>query len=235
MAKITREKFKTQHNVFDEFTNKDLYKLINEGHFDGLESPVKIGKEANIFSALKGSERVIVKIYRVNSCNFNKMFDYIKSDPRYVGLQGKRRSVILHWVQREYRNLLKAREAGVRVPKPIAIKNYILVMEFIGKGDEIAPALKDKQPEDISGFFKDIVLNMKKLYKAGLVHADLSAFNILNLDDKPVFIDFSQTSSLQDSRAQEYLSRDVRNVCMYFRKIGLKVNEEDVLKEIKSK
>jgi RIO kinase 1 len=152
-----------------------------------------------------------------------------------VGLQGKRRSVILHWVQREYRNLLKAREAGVRVPKPIAIKNYILVMEFIGKGDEIAPALKDKQPEDISGFFKDIVLNMKKLYKAGLVHADLSAFNILNLDDKPVFIDFSQTSSLQDSRAQEYLSRDVRNVCMYFRKIGLKVNEEDVLKEIKSK
>jgi RIO kinase 1 len=234
MAKNSPEKFKTEHNVFDEFTNRDLYKLINEGHFDGLESPIKIGKEANLFSALKGKDKVMVKIYRVNSCNFNKMFDYIKSDPRYAGLQGKRRSIILHWVQREYRNLLKAREAGVRVPKPIAVKNYILVMEFIGKEDELAPQLKDKKPKDVHKFFSDVVDNIRKMYKAGLVHADLSAFNILNWEDKPVFIDFSQTSSLQDSRAQEYLIRDVKNICAYFRKIGLKVSEEEVLKDIRS-
>jgi RIO kinase 1 len=234
MPKTAPEKFKTEHNVFDEFTNKDLYKLISEGHFDGLESPIKIGKEANIFSARKGNDRLIVKIYRVNSCNFNKMFDYIKSDPRYAGLQGKRRSIILHWVQREYRNLLKAREAGVRVPKPIAVKNYILVMEFIGKGEEIAPALKDKKPQDALKFFSDVVDNMRKMYKAGLVHADLSAFNILNWEDKPVFIDFSQTSSIKDTRAEEYLSRDVKNICNYFRKLGIKANEEDVLKNIKA-
>jgi len=235
MANTSKEKFKTQHNVFDEFTNRDLFKLISEGYFDGLESPIKIGKEANIFSALKDNERVMVKIYRVNSCNFNKMFDYIRSDPRYIGLQGKKRSIILHWVQREYRNLLKAREAGVKVPKPIAVKNYILVMEFIGKGDDLAPPLKDKKPKNPEKFFKDIVDNMKKLYKGGLVHADLSAFNILNWEEKSVFIDFSQCSSLQDPRSQEYLLRDIKNICTYFRKLGLKVNEEDTLKKIKEK
>jgi len=234
MAQTAKEKFKTYHNVFDEFTNRDIFKLISEGHFDGLESPIKIGKEANIFSALKGNERVMVKIYRVNSCNFNKMFDYIKSDPRYAGLQGKRRSIILHWVQREYRNLLKAREAGVKVPKPIAVKNYILVMEFIGKGDELAPALKDKDPKNPKKFFEDVVDNMKKLYKAGLVHADLSAFNILNWEEKPVFIDFSQCSSLQDPRAEEYLLRDIHNICTYFKKQGLKVDENVLLKKIKA-
>lgn len=234
MATIAKEKFKTQHNVFDDFTNRDIYKLISEGYLDGLESPIKIGKEANIFSALKGNDKVMVKIYRVNSCNFNKMFDYIKSDPRYIGLQGKRRSIILHWVQREYRNLLKAREAGVRVPKPIALKNYVLVMEFIGKGDELAPALKDKDPKNPKKFFDDVVDNMKKLHKCGLVHADLSAFNILNWEEKPVFIDFSQCSSLKDSRSQDYLVRDIKNICTYFRKLGLKVSEEETIKRIKA-
>jgi RIO kinase 1 len=233
MVIVDKRDFKTMHNVFDEFTNRDIFKLINEGHFDGLETPIKIGKEANIFSALKGQERLIVKIYRVNSCNFNKMFDYIKSDPRYAGLQGKRRSIILHWTQREYRNLLKAREAGVRVPKPIAVKNYIIVMSFIGQGDDLAPQLKDKKPKNPKTFFDDVIENIRKLYKAGLVHADLSAFNVLNFEEKPVFIDFSQCSSVQDSRAGEYLLRDVKNICSHFRKIGLKVNEEDSIKKIK--
>ncbi len=234
MAKVTKEKFKTEHNVFDDFTNRTLFKLIGEGHFDGLESAVSIGKEANIFSALKGKKRVMVKIYRINSCDFNRMFDYIKSDPRYAGLQGKKRNVIFHWVQREYRNLIKAREAKVRVPTPFVFKNHILVMEFIGREDELAPKLKDLVPKEPNKFFDEIIKHMKNLYKAGLVHADLSAFNILNFEDKPVFIDFSQCSSLRDSRAEEYLARDVHNLCTFFRKLGLKSEEEKIIKNIKS-
>jgi len=61
-----REKFKTRHDVFDEFTNRTIFKLITEGHFRGLESPINIGKESNVFSALnKEGNRVIVKIYRL--------------------------------------------------------------------------------------------------------------------------------------------------------------------------
>lgn len=233
MSKITKEKFKTKHNVFDDFTNRTIFKLISERHFDGLESPISIGKESNVFSAKKNDKNIVVKIYRVNSCDFNKMFDYIKSDPRYIGLKGKKRNIIFHWVQREYRNLLKARKANVKVPTPIVFKNHVLVMEFIGNGNKTAPMLKDTTPENPKKFFDEIIKNIRKLYKAGLVHADLSAFNILNSDDKPVLIDFSQCTSLQDQRAEEYLSRDIRNVANFFRKFNLKIDEEKIKKKIK--
>ena len=227
------EKFQVMHNVFDEFTNKTIFKLISEGYFDGLESAVALGKEANIFSAKKGTERVMVKIYRLETCDFNRMYDYIKQDPRYVGLKGKKREIIFSWVQREYRNLLKAREAGVRVPTPFAFKNNVLVLEFIGKGNDIAPRLVTQKPKNPKGFFEEIVINIKKLYKAGLVHADLSAFNILNFEEKPVFIDFSQCNPTTIGRTDEFLERDVKNIVNFFKRLGLKIDEEKTLKKIK--
>ena len=109
-----KEKFKTKHGVFDEFTNRTIFKLITEGHFRGLESPINIGKESNVFSALtKQDNRVIVKIYRLETCDFNTMHNYIKDDPRYSKLKKKKRNIIFAWVQREYRNLMNAKEAQV--------------------------------------------------------------------------------------------------------------------------
>lgn len=230
-----REKFKTMHNVFDEFANRTIFKLITEGHFRGLESPISIGKESNVFSALtKDNRRVIVKIYRLETCDFNKMYDYIKNDPRYANLKRKKRKVILAWVQREYRNLMEAREAQVNVPIPITFSNNVLVLEFVGRGDEIAPKLKDNIPENKKQFFDKIIENMGKLYEHGLVHADLSAFNILNFEESPVFIDMSQATTLNDPRAEEFLERDVRNICNFFSKHGLKVKEEIIIKKIKT-
>ena len=230
---IFREKFKTLNDVFDIFTEKNLFKLISQGHFDGVESPISIGKEANIFSANKGSERVIVKIYRLSTCDFKKMYEYLKFDSRFSDTKRNRRQIIFTWVQREYRNLMKAREAGVRVPTPIIVLFNILVLEFIGSEDP-APKLKDLPPKNLENFFEEVVLNMKKLHKAGLVHGDLSAFNILNFNDKPVFIDMSQSVTFENQLASEYLKRDVKNVCGYFRKLGLKVNDEEVLERIMS-
>lgn len=231
MPKITHEKFKSMHNVFDNFTNRTLFKLISQGHFDGLESPLFIGKEANVFTAKKGEKKVIVKIYRLETCDFNKMYDYIKEDPRYSNLKGKRRKIIFSWAQREFRNLLKAREEGVRVPTPYAFKNNILVMEFIGE-EEASPKIKDSYIDDPQVFFDDIIDNVRKLYKAGLVHADLSSFNILNYKGKPVLIDFSQASPLIISRTKEFLERDIRNVVNFFKKIGLNVDENKVMQSI---
>ena len=228
-----REDFKTMHNVFDDFTNRNLFKLISQGHFRGLESPISIGKESNVFSALtEDDRRVMVKIYRLETCDFNRMYDYIKSDARFTRIKKSKRHIIFTWVQREYRNLLKAREAGVSVPTPMTFLYNILVLEFIGNEDYLAPMLKDKKPKNPKEFFNKIIENMKKLYKAGLVHADLSGFNILNYNDIPVFIDFSQTTSLEDSRAQEYLERDIRNICIFFRKIGLDANEKKMKEKI---
>jgi RIO kinase 1 len=234
MSKITREKFKTYGNVFDDFTNRNLFKLISQGYFEEMKSPIALGKEANIFTAVKkDGTRVIVKIYRLETCDFNRMYEYMKSDDRYHNVKKTRRNVIFAWTQREYRNLHKAREAGLKVPMPHHFMNNILIEEFIGK-DDPAPKLKDCAPENPEKFFKKTVEYMRLLYKAGLVHGDLSPFNILNYEDDPVFIDFSQATITTSSVAKELLERDVNNVCSYFKKLGMKIDQEKITKNIKS-
>lgn len=228
-----KEAFKTLKNVFDQFTERNLFKLISQGYIDGLSSPLSIGKEANIFTAKAEDEPRIVKIYRLSTCDFNRMYDYIKVDPRYSGLKSKRREVIFAWAHREYRNLLKAREAEVRVPTPYTAHYNILIMEYIGD-DDAAPKLNRAKPTNPQAFFDDLIVQMKKLYAAGLIHADLSGFNILNHNEKPVLIDMSQATPLNNPYADEYLKRDIHNICTLFAKWGVEKNEDAVYQEITS-
>ncbi len=228
-----KEEFKTWGDVFDRFTERTVYKLITQGHFEGLESPISIGKESNVFSALKkDGTRVMAKIYRLETCDFNRMYDYIKDDPRFLHIKKGKRNIVFSWVQREYRNLLKARQANVSVPTPLTFLKNVLVLEFIGNDGAISPKLKDAHPKYPREFFEKIISNMKRLHQAGLVHSDLSAFNILNHNESPVFIDFSQCTTLDTSRANEYLQRDIRNICNFFKKIGLKADEAKVREQI---
>ncbi len=233
MPRIMREKFKTYKGVFDLFTEETIFRFICRGLFDGLQSPIAIGKESNVFTALKGSEKRIVKIYRLETCDFNRMYDYLKFDFRFHNLKKQKRKVILTWAQREYRNLLIARDANVRVPTPLAIMNNVLVLEFIGDKNP-APKLKDAYPANPKEFFKELVKEIKKLFRANLVHADLSAFNVLNYNEKPVLIDFSQATTLDNPNAKEYLQRDIRNICNFFERLGVKNKSEKTFKEIVS-
>ncbi len=229
-----RADFKIYQNVFDNFTERTLFKLISQKHIDGLVGPVKIGKESNVFLAKKGNDKIIVKIYRIENAEFKRMFEYIRKDLRYQNMTRNNRKIIFSWTQREYRNLFLAREAGVSVPMPIAFVNNILVLEYIGDS-EPAPRLKDAIPKDSKKFFKEVLDNMKKLHKAGLVHADLSEFNILNYHEKPIFIDFSQSTLLKSPNSEELVARDVRNMARFFNKIGVKTSEEDIRKYITKK
>jgi len=235
MAKIAREKFKTWGNVFDNFTTRLLFELSSKGHFEELKSPISIGKEANVFNAETGEGKlVVVKIYRLETCDFNRMYDYIKYDARYVNLKAKRREIIFNWAQREYRNLMKAREAGVRVPLPMQCTKHVLIMEQIG-GDVPAPKVKDQYPEDPEKFMKKVVEYMKKLWKAGLVHGDLSEFNILNDKDNPVFIDISQGTVVKSINALELLERDIKNMCRFAKKMEVILDAAEVKKQITGK
>lgn len=231
MAKISRERWKVYQNVFDEFTLRTIFKLSSQGHFIEMQSPISIGKESNVFSAITESGRIIVKIYRLESCDFNRMYDYIKQDPRYIGLRKHKRKIIFAWTQREFRNLMKARDAMVNVPKPIAFTNNILLEEFIG-GKDAAPRLKDFPPEKPEEFLKKVIDNMKKMWKAGLVHGDLSGFNILNYKNNPILIDFSQATQTNSPNAMELLDRDIKNIANFFEKQGIKVDRTNMKTKI---
>ncbi len=226
-----QERFKTARGVFDAFTNRNLFLLQSKGMFDELISPLFVGKESNVFLAKKGSKKLIVKIYRVQNCDFKRMYDYIRKDPRYIYLKNQRREIIFAWTQREYKNLLTAEENKVRAPKPLGWKFNILIEEFIGK-DEPAPQLKDALPENPAEFFDLLIAEVRKLYKADLIHGDLSPFNILNFNGKPVLIDFSQATVVRTPNSEELLERDVRNLVHFFKKLGLKIEEEKVYKKI---
>src|SRR3989338_2136055 len=229
-----QERFKTLQGVFDEFTNRTLFELQSRDYFDELVSPLLIGKESNVFLASKDGSIVIVKIYRIQNCDFNRMFEYIKKDPRYEFLQKHRRQIILAWTQREYKNLIRAKKAKIRVPEAITFMNHILVEEMIGD-KEPAPMLKDTKPKDPQRFFALILEDMKKLYDERLIHGDLSPFNILNHDEKPYFIDFSQATITKTPNSEELLQRDVKIICNFFNKMGIKENEAETLNKIPKK
>lgn len=229
-----QERFRTLKGVFDEFTNRTIFMLQSKKVFDELVSPLSVGKESNVFIASKGKKKVIVKIYRMQNCDFKRMYQYIRKDIRYQFLRNKRREIILSWAQREYKNLLRSEKGKVRVPKALGWKNHIVVEEFIGK-EEPAPPLKDKYPAYPFQFLQDIISEMKKLYEVGLIHGDLSAFNILNFAEKPVLIDFSQATLIKTPNSDELLERDVKNVLQFFKKLGVEEDFEQTLLKIRGK
>ncbi|MDP3734480.1 MAG: RIO1 family regulatory kinase/ATPase, partial [Nanoarchaeota archaeon] len=192
----------------------------------------KVGKESNVFLASKDTQQVIVKIYRVQNCDFKRMYEYIGKDPRYSYLKKHRRDIIFAWAQREYKNLLRAEEAGILAPKPLAFRNNIIVEEMIGD-QEPALQLKNRYPANPAAFFKQLILQIKKLYRKGLIHGDLSSFNILNFNEKPYLIDFSQTTLVKTPNSEELLERDVTNIIIFFRKLGIEADLSQTIQKIK--
>lgn len=229
---------KTWGGVFDGSTIMSLSKLMDRGVIKELVKPINEGKESIVLAG-RGNGNIAVKVYAVRATNFKKMMPYIFGDPRFEKVRKNQRSIIFAWCKKEFKNLQRALKAGVNCPKPIAFLNNILVMEFVGE-KEAAPRLSDynisasgnegKKRAHI--FFKHVVKDMRLLYKkARMVHGDLSEYNIL-ISDKPVLIDFSQAVLLEHPNADEFLRRDVRNVCNFFRKHGVKAEEEKVYGKI---
>jgi len=232
MVRDSREEWKTYNSVFDNFTHRNLFKLASQGYFDELKSIVGPGKEAVVFAAEKGDGSVAVKIYRLETANFRKMYQYIMVDPRYPTIKNVQRQVIFSWTEREYRNLLIAREAGVRAPLPINHKDNILVMEFIGVGTAPAPLLKHATPHDIDGFAQQCMAMLERWATAGMVHGDLSEYNILNHEEEPVWIDFSHSVPLTAPNSRELFERDVNNLCAYFIKLGVELDAKEIFKRL---
>ncbi|MEM5777104.1 MAG: serine protein kinase RIO [Candidatus Aenigmatarchaeota archaeon] len=220
------KEFKIERGVFDNITLMTLYELINKGYFNEVVGIVKEGKESAIFLG-KGEKSVAIKIYRTHAIDFKTMWQYLIGDPRFTKIRKNRYHITYQWCLREYKNLVIASEAGVSCPKPIIAKKNVLVMQFIG--NEIpAPRLIDVKASKKDYLF--ILEQIEKLFKADLVHGDLSAYNILYYQ-KPVLIDFSQATTLKNNIALELLKRDIENINSYFEKIGVKVKDSGKLYE----
>ena len=210
-----------QDAVFDKRTLMDLYSLASKGVIDALGGSVCTGKEANIFRAIVGEKELVLKIYRISTSNFNSMQDYLHGDPRFSSVKGTKRAIVAAWTRKEFRNLSRAEEVGIRVPHPIAMKENILVMDLIGEGERIAPPLKDVDldAEEAKHIYDKIAEYISVLYnRAQLVHADLSEFNILYDVGEPVIIDMGQSVTLDHPMARKFLERDIANVSHYFKK-----------------
>jgi RIO kinase 1 len=140
----------TLEEVFDQATRMVIYRFLTEGVLDEVHGVVSAGKEARVYwGKNKEGKDLAVKIYLTSSAEFKKgMFKYIEGDYRFKGVKHDTRTLIFAWAQKEFRNLEQAFQAKVNVPKPIAVKNNVLVMEFIGKDGRSAPSMKEQLPDN---------------------------------------------------------------------------------------
>ena len=211
-------------SVFDERTVFHLNKILVNGPLKRIEGIISAGKEANVYLAydLNGNE-VAVKIYKIDSNTSRWMKKYIIGDPRFKKIPHNVSKIIFLWASKEFKNLKRAYKVDLNVPKPLFIKNNILIMEYIGFESIPAPVLKDiKNPKEPVNLFNELLGFIKILYqKAKLVHGDLSEFNVLYHNQSPVVIDISQAVSIQHPKAEVYLVRDIKNIFQYFEKLGV--------------
>ncbi len=224
--------------VFDSKTFDAIQYLANRNHFDVLEHVVSTGKEAHVFVAsdLSGNFRA-VKLYKKQTSDFKNRAPYIVGDKRFREVKNDINSLVSLWAKKEFSNLVVSMRAGLNSPFPVAFKDNVLVMEFIGEKDRVAPRLKDLDLKgfDISNFYFQVVDFIAGLYATGLVHADLSEYNILVHKGKLWFIDFAQAVLHSHPSAKFFFERDVSNMSSFFRKKGLEVTFDKMLSDIKAR
>jgi RIO kinase 1 len=226
MKEKRSEEYEVLEEVFDRSTLMVIYDFMNKGTIDEIHGVLKAGKESRIYwgKNKEGTEEAI-KIYLVISSEFRKgILKYIEGDPRFKGVRHDTRSLIFAWAQKEFKNLELATWANVRVPKPIAVKSNVLVMEFIGENGQTAPSLKEETPKNPKKVYEDLLNYMQRLYcKAGLVHGDLSEYNIMIWKGKTVLFDMAQAVLTVHPMTDFLLRRDLTNLNNYFRRLGVQI------------
>ncbi len=210
---------------------------------------VKGGKEATVYRCQaypeSGLDLVAAKVYRPRQFR-NLRNDKAYRDGRQV-LTGEGRVVketdtrimralnkktafgeqVAHssWLLYEYTTLQKLFAAGAAVPEPYAVSDNVIVMGYIGDRTRAAPPLHEivLPHREAKQLFEETLRNVELLLQQGLVHGDLSAFNILYWEGRITLIDFPQVSAVYSNpNARFFLERDLRRVCEYFERYGVR-------------
>jgi RIO kinase 2 len=205
--------------------------LVKANVLDAFGKSLGVGKEADVYDALTPKdERVAVKFHRLGRISFRqtqRKRGYVKEHAGWL-FQSRLAA------EKEFEALKLLYPQKVAVPQPISQNRHIIVMGMID-GAELFEWRKIPQPEKV---LKEILRNVRKAYlKAGVIHADLSGYNvILKPDWHILIIDWPQYVTKEHPNAQEFLKRDVENILQYFsRKRMLKVKLEEALDYVTGK
>ena len=216
--------------VFDRSTLMSLHKLMQSGEIETVDYPIARGKEAHVFHATTNQGPAAVKIFHTTNAVFKSLAKYIDGDPRFGGLKRRHRELVKIWVRKEYRNLRRMRKAGIRVPRPRAVLNNVLVMDLIGDESEPSPRLKDITIDDPKGVFDDLLEMLAVCWQTcDLAHADFSEYNILWYDGEPWVIDVGQAVVSAHPSSNEFLVRDITRIVQWINRQGYEVNLADSL------
>jgi RIO kinase 1 len=218
--------------------------LIND-----VLAQVKGGKEATVYRCMAypetGLELVAAKVYRprqFRNLRNDKMYRegremltgegraIKRTDHRIMRAIGKKTTFgeqVQHtsWLLYEYTTLEKLHAAGAAVPQPFAVSDNVIVMEYRGDYHRAAPTLQESvlPQNQAQAFFEEVLRNIELMLQHGLVHGDLSAYNILYWDNRLTLIDFPQVTDIRSNpNARFILERDLKRVCEYFDRYDVK-------------
>ena len=209
---------------------KRILPLVNDGLVDEVLRPLMSGKEADVFVVRCGSNIRCAKIYKeAQQRSFKQAVQYqegrkVRNSRRARAMEkgssfGRKEQEQV-WQNAEVDALYKLARAGVRVPRPYGCFDGVLLMELITDSDgNVAPRLNDvsmsaeQALEDHAIMMQYVVL----MLCAGLVHGDLSEFNVLVDGDGPVIIDLPQAvDAAANNHARQFLQRDVNKITAYY-------------------
>ena len=223
-----------------------LRPLIEEGLIDSVVRQLMSGKEAMVFVVRCGQETRCAKVYKeADHRSFRQAVDYTENrktkNTRQARAMAKgtrfgREAQERAWQSAEVDALYRLAAAGVRVPKPYNFHEGVLLMELVATAEgNAAPRLNDVDftPEEARAFHAELIREVVRMLAAGVIHGDLSEFNILMGADGPVIIDLPQAvDAAGNNHAQRMLDRDVANLRNFFGRFAPEILATDYGGEI---
>ena len=223
-----------------------LQPLVEDGLVDDVIRQLMSGKEATVYVVRCGDDVRCAKVYKeANQRSFRQSVDYTEGRKTKNSRQARamekgskygRKLQEEAWQSAEVDALYRLAGAGVRVPKPHNFYEGVLLMELVvDEEGNAAPRLNDISftPEDARKHHQALLTEVVRMLCAGIVHGDLSEFNILLAGDGPVIIDLPQAvDAAGNNHAAEMLERDVNNLKDYFGQFAPELLTTQYAKEI---
>lgn len=187
-----------------------LHDLGLKGMIEGVGPQLDVGKEGDIYVAYLEGESRILKLYRMRRKTFQRVGD---SRPYSTPRKGKKWTIASYRsAAREFKALKQLWDAGVKVPQPIERNRHVIEMNYFD-GFELVKA----QLQNPKAVFREVIREVVKMVDAGIVHGELSAYNLMvNKAGDICFIDFPQYVSSDDPRASKMLRKDFNRLIYHF-------------------